>query len=43
VLVSYKRTEMTESHGERLLDLVYWTLSVAEGPRTERNTRDSVA
>jgi hypothetical protein len=47
VLVSYeykyKRTDMAESHGQCLVDLVYWTLSVTEGPRAERDTRNSVA
>jgi hypothetical protein len=43
VLLGYKRTDVTESHGECLIDLVYWTLSVTEAPRTERDTRDSVA
>lgn len=41
--ITYKRTDMTESHRDGLLDLVYGTLPVAEGPRAECDARDSVA
>lgn len=34
---------MTESDGDCLLDLVYGTLPVAEGPRAECDARDSVS
>lgn len=38
-----QRTDMTESYGDSLLDLVYGTLPVAECPRAECDARDGVA
>jgi hypothetical protein len=38
-----RRADMTESHGDGLLDLVYGILSVAERPGSERDARNGVA